>query len=137
VLLDLTGCQRVHGGVARVVLRIGRALERRGVPHAIAVAPTGGLAVAPDGRGVFFIADTGNNAVRVCPVGEGDAQAVRGGQTGGDTVDHIDLYAKRLQMLFFFTGAAEDQRVAAFEAHHVFTGQSLLRHEFFNESLRR
>jgi protein ImuB len=46
VLLDLTGCQRVHGGVARVVLRIGRALERRGLPHAIAVAGTGGLAVA-------------------------------------------------------------------------------------------
>lgn len=46
VLLDLSGCQRVHGGAARVVLCIGRALERRGLPHAIAVAGTGGLAVA-------------------------------------------------------------------------------------------
>jgi hypothetical protein len=36
----------------------------------------------------------------------------------------------------FFTASSKNQGIATFEAHHIFTSQSLLHHEFFNEGLR-
>ena len=40
-------------------------------------------------------------------------------------------------MRLFFAAAAKNQRIATFQAHHVFTRQSLLHHQLFNEGLRR
>ena len=46
VLLDVTGCLRVHGGAGRLERRIGRGLARRGIAHAQAGAPASGEAVS-------------------------------------------------------------------------------------------
>jgi protein ImuB len=46
VLLDVTGCLRVHGGAGRLARRIHRGLSRRGIDHAQAGAPGAGEAVA-------------------------------------------------------------------------------------------
>lgn len=46
IVLDLTGCLPVHGGLARARHRLARGLERRGVVHAIGVASTVGGALA-------------------------------------------------------------------------------------------
>ncbi|MFO0963011.1 MAG: hypothetical protein U0625_08910 [Phycisphaerales bacterium] len=46
VLLDLTGCQRANGGLARVRARLLRGLARRGVPARLGIAPTPGAAIA-------------------------------------------------------------------------------------------
>ena len=42
-----------------------------------------------------------------------------------------------LQMRLFLTASAKDQRIATFQAHHVFSSQGFLHHQLFNESLRR
>jgi protein ImuB len=46
IVLDLTGCLPVHGGVARVRRRLAHVLERRGIAHTIGVASTAGGALA-------------------------------------------------------------------------------------------
>lgn len=46
VLLDLTGCLPVHGGVARVRRRVERALQRRQLAYQLGVARTAGAALA-------------------------------------------------------------------------------------------
>ena len=46
LFLDLTGCERLFGGIATIVERVADALARFGVPAALAVAPTPGAAWA-------------------------------------------------------------------------------------------
>lgn len=38
--LDITGCERVHGGEARLARKVGDALGRLGFAHRVAIAPT-------------------------------------------------------------------------------------------------
>lgn len=45
VLLDASGCLRVHGGADRLARRVGRGLARRGIVHAQAGAPCAGEAM--------------------------------------------------------------------------------------------
>lgn len=46
IVIDVTGCERVHGGEATLVARVLRDLHRRGVHAQIAMAPTQTAAIA-------------------------------------------------------------------------------------------
>ncbi len=61
LLLDLTGVAHLHGGEARMALRLVRLLARHGVHACMGVADTAGAAWA--------LARHGRGAVRICPPG--------------------------------------------------------------------
>jgi protein ImuB len=61
LLLDLTGVAHLHGGEARMAMRLVRLLARHGVRACVGIADTAGAAWA--------LARHGRGAVRVCPPG--------------------------------------------------------------------
>ncbi|MFV1918622.1 DNA polymerase Y family protein [Sphingomonas sp. MJ1 (PH-R8)] len=61
LLLDLTGVAHLHGGEARMALRLVRLLARHGVNACVGIADTAGAAWA--------LARQGGAAVRICPPG--------------------------------------------------------------------
>ena len=135
-----------HGRVGRqalqqALLQLGGALHAH-VDHQGQFAVVGGLGeLRPvhrrQGPRAAGVACDHHHTVGMGAVGQGAAQVVGGGQPRRDAIDHPHFNAVRLQMRLFFAAAAKNQRIATFQAHHVFTRQSLLHHQLFDEGLRR
>ena len=78
-----------------------------------------------------------DHAVGMLAVRQRHAERCHGGEAGGDAVDDLDHDALRTQPLGLFAAAAEDERVAALEAHHVLAVQRLGREQLVDEGLGR
>ena len=59
------------------------------------------------------------------------------GHRGGDAADHFHGHAGGAQVLHLLAAAAEDERVAALEAHHVLARAHGVEHELLDQRLRR
>jgi hypothetical protein len=78
-----------------------------------------------------------HHAVRMLAVRQRRAQRGQRRQAGGDAVDDLHRRCRRTQVLHLLAAAAEDERVAALEAHHVFAFARGHDHQLFDEGLRR
>ena len=77
------------------------------------------------------------HAVRVVAVRERHAQRRGGGQPRGDAADDAHVDAGFVQGLQLLAAAAEDERIAALEAHDLLALARRRHHQLVDEALRR